>query len=91
MISTTFSPSWKRSNKRPTVNEWAAPDEKVGMSVSSHNDGGAWDPKRVLTEENVQDTLDFLQDSQNVTPELMLADVADLSYLNALPDEIGRR
>jgi hypothetical protein len=38
----------------------------------------------------LQDTIDFLVDTGAMEPGLKVEDVADLSYLNAVLDEIGR-
>ncbi len=51
----------------------------------------AWDPNGVLTQENVQYTLDFLKGMNAVPAGLKYEDVADLSYLNDVLNEIGRR
>jgi ABC-type nitrate/sulfonate/bicarbonate transport system substrate-binding protein len=53
--------------------------------------GGMFDPNGGLTKENVQYTLDFLANTKAVPASLKVEDVADLSYLNAVLDEIGRR
>lgn len=50
-----------------------------------------WDPNGAMTETSVQATLDFMQESQLVPAELKVQDVTDLSYLNAVLDEIGRK
>jgi hypothetical protein len=52
---------------------------------------GAWDPNGALTEENVKFTLRFLKDVGAVPPALEFDAVADLSHLNAVLREIGRR
>lgn len=52
---------------------------------------GAWNANGALTDENVQYTLGFLQDVGAVPRTLARTDVADLSYLNAVLSEIGRR
>jgi ABC-type nitrate/sulfonate/bicarbonate transport system substrate-binding protein len=50
-----------------------------------------WDPNGSLTRENVQYTIDFLIGIKSLPAGLKADDVADLSYLNAVLDEIGRR
>lgn len=52
---------------------------------------GLWDPNGGLTAENVQYTLDTFKNSNSVPASLKLDDVADLSYLNAVLNEIGRK
>jgi ABC-type nitrate/sulfonate/bicarbonate transport system substrate-binding protein len=50
-----------------------------------------WDVNGGLTEQNVQATLDFLVRQGSVPAGLKADDVADLSYLNAVLDEMGRK
>jgi ABC-type nitrate/sulfonate/bicarbonate transport system substrate-binding protein len=50
-----------------------------------------WDVNGSLTEANVQTTIDFLAREGSVPAGLKAEDVADLTYLNAVLDEIGRR
>jgi hypothetical protein len=45
----------------------------------------------VLTRDNLQFTLTFLQEAGAVSKSLRFEDVADLSHLNAVLDEIGRQ
>jgi ABC-type nitrate/sulfonate/bicarbonate transport system substrate-binding protein len=52
---------------------------------------GAWDPNGVLTPEKVQYSLDFLKGINAVPAELKYDDIADLSYLDAVLQEIGRK
>lgn len=50
-----------------------------------------WDPNGGVTSENVQSTLELLSDAGILPASLKVEDVADLSYLNAVLDEIGRQ
>ena len=50
-----------------------------------------WDPNGQLSSENVQATLDLFSAAGMLPADLQVEDVADLSYLNAVLDEIGRR
>jgi NitT/TauT family transport system substrate-binding protein len=50
-----------------------------------------WDASGVYTLEMVQATLDFLQEYGDLPPGLKAEDVADLSYYEAVLDEIGRQ
>jgi ABC-type nitrate/sulfonate/bicarbonate transport system substrate-binding protein len=50
-----------------------------------------WDVSGAYTLETVQATLDFLQEHGDLPPELEAEDVADLSYYDAVLDEIGRQ
>jgi ABC-type nitrate/sulfonate/bicarbonate transport system substrate-binding protein len=50
-----------------------------------------WDPNGGLTATNVQFTIDFLTKNAGLTPGLKAQDVSDLSYLNAVLGEIGRK
>lgn len=59
--------------------------------VDAYLAANAWDPNGALTRENIQYTLDFLKQTKDVPAELTFEDVADLSYLNAVLAELGRR
>ena len=50
-----------------------------------------WDPNGQLSSENVQATLGFLSAAGILPADLKVEDVADLSYVNAVLDEIGRQ
>jgi ABC-type nitrate/sulfonate/bicarbonate transport system substrate-binding protein len=50
-----------------------------------------WDRNGALTEENLQYTLDFLGDIEAIPAGLRTEDVAELSYLNSVLDELGRQ
>jgi ABC-type nitrate/sulfonate/bicarbonate transport system substrate-binding protein len=50
-----------------------------------------WDPNGQLSSEQVQATLDFLSAADMLPADLKVEDVADLSYFNAVLDEIGRQ
>lgn len=52
---------------------------------------GLWHPNGGFTQENTQATLDFLTEAEFVPGGLTLSQVVDLSYLNAVLDEIGRQ
>ena len=52
---------------------------------------GAWDPNGALTQDNVQYTLDFLQETGAVAKTLRVEDVADLAPLNDVLKDIGRQ
>ncbi len=67
-------------------------DEASAQAIAdSHLSQKIWDPNGGLTEDNVQQTLDFVIGIE-LLPDTLEADaVADLSYLNAVLDEIGRR
>jgi ABC-type nitrate/sulfonate/bicarbonate transport system substrate-binding protein len=52
---------------------------------------GIWDANGGLTAENLQYTIDFLAGMSALSPGLRAADVADLSYLTGVLDEIGRQ
>jgi ABC-type nitrate/sulfonate/bicarbonate transport system substrate-binding protein len=49
-----------------------------------------WHPNGQLSAENIQATLDFLKAADMLPADLNAEDAADLSYLNAVLDEIGR-
>ena len=50
-----------------------------------------WDPNGGLNRDKVQYTLDFIAGTQSVPTNLKIDDVSDLSYLNAVLDQIGRQ
>lgn len=50
-----------------------------------------WDVNGELSDENLQTTLEFFIQADAVPNTLTLKDVADLTYLNAALDEIGRK
>jgi hypothetical protein len=50
-----------------------------------------WSPNGGLTEENMQNTLSFYQDNLEMDMNLTVESVADLSHLNAVLDEMGRK
>jgi ABC-type nitrate/sulfonate/bicarbonate transport system substrate-binding protein len=58
---------------------------------SAHLQLGIWSANGGLTTENVQSTIDFLTSIGSLPPGLKASDVADLSYLSAVLDEIGRQ
>lgn len=49
-----------------------------------------WDPNGQITMENIQATLDFLRAGDMLAADLTVDQFADLSYLDAVLDEIGR-
>lgn len=51
----------------------------------------AWDVNGGLTPERIESTLAFLTDAELVPPGVQVEDVADLSYLEAVLEEIGRQ
>lgn len=50
-----------------------------------------WDVNGGINPRNLQLTLDFLKETSGLPADLKTSDVADLSYLNAVLDEIGRK
>lgn len=77
---------YKETVKRIGIDREAA--EAIGDIYLEFN---MWDLNGGLTKENTQYTIDFLTKA-NALPAGVKADqVADLSYLNAVLDEIGRR
>jgi ABC-type nitrate/sulfonate/bicarbonate transport system substrate-binding protein len=50
-----------------------------------------WDVNGALTEQNIQSTIDYLASKGSLPTGVKGSDVADLSYLNAVLDEIGRQ
>ncbi len=56
-----------------------------------HLQRGVWDPNGGLTKENIQYTIDFLVSIKALPAGTKVDDVSDLSYLNAVLNEIGRK
>lgn len=50
-----------------------------------------WDVNGALTTQNLQFTIDYLASKSSFPPSTRVADIADLSYLNTVLDEIGRQ
>jgi ABC-type nitrate/sulfonate/bicarbonate transport system substrate-binding protein len=52
---------------------------------------GIWDPNGGLTSQNIQYTLDFLKGMNALPATLKVYDIADLTYLDAVLNKIGRK
>lgn len=77
---------------RAAASKYLTPDSPtMDDAVTAYIDGKMWDANGTLTTENVQATLDFFIGANSLPAELKPADVADLSFLNAVLDEIGRQ
>lgn len=63
----------------------------VKQVADAHLHNSIWDANGGLTTQNVQNTIDFLVALKKLPQGLTVDDVADLSYLNSVLDEIGRR
>jgi ABC-type nitrate/sulfonate/bicarbonate transport system substrate-binding protein len=50
-----------------------------------------WDVNGGFTNDKLQATIDFLVSIESLVPETQIEDVVDLSYLNTVLDEIGRK
>jgi hypothetical protein len=50
-----------------------------------------WDPNGGITQDGFQSTIDFFTNSGAIDPGLTVDKALDLSYLNAVLDDIGRR
>ena len=59
--------------------------------VEAFKAAGVFDPNGGLTEENLNYTIQFFVGSQSIQPGLTTSNVADLSHLTAVVNEIGRR
>lgn len=57
----------------------------------AHLRAGIWDSNGGLTQQNIQHTIDFLTNIDALPKGLKVEDVADLSYLKSVLDEIGRQ
>ncbi len=84
-----------RSAQDPEVLRAAAashfPDDPdAAAKAEAYLEAGVWNVNGTLTPDVVQTTLDFVSSNTELETELTADDVADLSYLNAVLDEIGR-
>jgi ABC-type nitrate/sulfonate/bicarbonate transport system substrate-binding protein len=74
------------------ASKWLAIDPAVlPMIVEAYFAVNAWDVNGGLDEEAVQYSLDFFTGAGTLEPGLTVEKVADLSFLNAVLDEIGRK
>ncbi len=62
--------------------------QKLAEMYGTHN---IWDANGGLTADNLASTIDFLASNGSVPPGLKVEAVADLSYLNAVLAEMGRK
>lgn len=66
-------------------------DEAIARTIAdSHLQMRLWDPDGGPTAESIQSTLDLVIRSHGLPPGVTMAQVADLSFVNAVLDEIGR-
>lgn len=66
-------------------------DAATARKISeAHLANGIWDANGGLTEENVRGTIDLYREIGALEGEIKVEDVADLSFLNAVLDEMGR-
>ncbi|MGI6375782.1 MAG: ABC transporter substrate-binding protein [Anaerolineae bacterium] len=63
----------------------------VRLVADAYLDAAIWPANGALTSTNLQQTIDFLTSIDELPAGLEVDDIADLSYLNAVLDEIGRR
>ena len=67
-------------------------DEKLLPQISAaYSKSNSWDVNGGLSEEAVQYSLGFFSGKNSLPVALKVQDVADLSYLNAVLDEMGRQ
>lgn len=89
------------ANRRVQVNPQVLYDESVkrlNLDPATAKEIGdaylelkVWDPNGGLTTENVQFTIDFLIKNAGMSPGLKAEGLTDLSYLNTVLGEIGRK
>jgi len=65
--------------------------DQAGELSAAYRAANIWDANGFLTRERVELTLQLLRETGLVTGDVLADDVADLSYLSAVLDEIGRR
>ena len=58
--------------------------------ADSHLRMDIWDVNGALTTANIQSTIDVLTTAKTLAPGLTAAQVSDLSYLNAVLNDLGR-
>ncbi len=76
---------------RAAAVKYLAPDDTQALAaIDTFHELKLWDKNGALTNENLTATLAFLQSSGALPATLTVQDVADLSYMNAVLDEIGR-
>jgi ABC-type nitrate/sulfonate/bicarbonate transport system substrate-binding protein len=72
--------------------EWLEMDEALVESVAGmYFESNVWHANGGLTPDNIEQTLEFYTEYLELPAGLAVDDVADLSYLNAVLDEIGRQ
>jgi ABC-type nitrate/sulfonate/bicarbonate transport system substrate-binding protein len=63
----------------------------LDTAVSAYIEQKMWSLNGALTADNIRSTLDFFVQAQSLPADLTPERIADLSYLNAVLDEIGRQ
>jgi ABC-type nitrate/sulfonate/bicarbonate transport system substrate-binding protein len=77
---------------RQVVTKYFGADDTSAQTVAeSYLARNIWDVNGGLTIENVQYMMDFFVGAGALAPGLRPEDIADLSYLNAVVEEIGRK
>lgn len=67
-------------------------DPPTAKKISeAHLGNKIWDANGGLTQENIQSTLDFYSGGTGLEPGLKVEDVADLSFLKAVLEELGKK
>lgn len=67
-------------------------DPAVAKKIADvHLQNGIWSPNGGMTAESVQSSIDFYSDAAGLKKGLKVADVADLSFLNTILQEIGKQ
>ncbi|MFQ5855417.1 MAG: ABC transporter substrate-binding protein [Anaerolineae bacterium] len=74
------------------ASKWLAIDPEVlPKVVEAQFAANSWDVNGGLDEDSIQFSIDFFTNAGRLDPGLTVDDVADLSYLNEVLDEIGRQ
>jgi ABC-type nitrate/sulfonate/bicarbonate transport system substrate-binding protein len=76
---------------RDAVNKYLPDDAGAFAAVDTYLAENVWDVNGGLTPERIQFTLDFMTKANMLPAGLRADQIADLSYLNAVLDEIGRK
>lgn len=65
--------------------------EQAGTAADAYLAANLWDPNGGVSENSIHTTLQFLIQQNALPATLKVTDVSDLSYLNAVLDQLGRQ
>lgn len=73
------------------VNDLKYTPEQAKTTADDYLAANIWDPNGGLTAESINSTIEFLAQQGTLPATLKVDDVSDLSYLNSVLDEMGRK